>query len=95
MERISLFVGEVKLRHTTILTEINPPTCEYITQCVYVLTKTPVAYRVPTDIENLEQFGNLKIMMVSKFQVKILNIISINDNEIIIIIKVIKNTRIH
>ncbi len=30
IERISLCVEEVKLRHSTISTEINPPICEYI-----------------------------------------------------------------
>ncbi len=30
IERISLSVEEVKLRHSTISTEINPPNCEYI-----------------------------------------------------------------
>lgn len=30
IERISLCVEEVKLRHSNISTEINPPNCEYI-----------------------------------------------------------------
>lgn len=35
LERLSFLVEEVKLRHSTILTEINPQACEYVALCLH------------------------------------------------------------